>query len=154
MNEVWQFYTFPFISEHLIQSTSSHARQTMRGCKWLIIYDHWQGHLFLVSVEASGAGQHPRLHSIWAEVPWALPGEKTRKLSCKIRVPGEYVRQKRSEGATSWQHCIWCVEETARVKLGWPWSCLYQIWADLLGAGQCWRRHTRSKVCSQVLVPW
>lgn len=100
-------------------------------------------------VEAGRAGWHPRPGSVRAGVSLALPGEKAGMISGRMRALEECVQQNREEGATKWQHCIWCVEDTARVKRAWPWSCLHQIRPDLLGRSQCRRQHMRSKLCSQ-----
>lgn len=102
-------------------------------------------------VEAGRAGWHPRPGSVRVGVSLFLPGEKAGMISGRMRALGECVQQNREEGTTKWQHCIWCVEDTARVKRAWPWSCLHQIRPDLLGEDQCRRQYTRSKLCSQVL---
>lgn len=104
-------------------------------------------------VEAGRAGWHPQPGSVRVGVSLFLPGEKAGMISGRMRALGECVQQNREEGTTKWQHCIWCVEDTARVKRAWPWSCLHQIRPDLLGEDQCRRQYTRSKFCSQVLVP-
>lgn len=112
--------------------------------------------LFFLSqpvVDAGGAGQHPRPGSVRVGVSLVFPGEKAGILSGRMRALGECVQQNREEGTTKWQHCIWCVEDTARVRRAWPWSCLYQIQPDLLGEGQWQRQHMRTKLCSQVLMP-
>lgn len=117
-NEVWH----PSLPSQrvLVRSTSCHTIQAVGVHKGLAIDDHWQRGLFFfwcqAVVEAGGAGWHPRPGSVRVGVSLVRPGEKAGMLCVRMRALGECVQQNREEGTTTWQHCIWCVGETARVK--------------------------------------